>query len=243
MSVRRLVTLLGIAACLSSPVRAAEPAEKSALSGLEIGTRVLYVVLDEESRDGTLKPFADPSKPTSYANRFLGTINELDVDQEYAPIRLYLQYFFTEHFGVGISYDRLEVDTRDELKSDGILTMDGPILYGIARKACACGATPFAELGVGLYSTSYDPDPSWKDAGPFGRRVMDTEDPVAFVIGLGVDYNVTETLSLNLYARAVLNATVDAEAYYSKNPGNPFATGEFPLDYYGFGIGVKYAFR
>lgn len=242
MSIHRISIMCGILAAAST-VWAQEPVEKSALSGLEIGTRILYVTLDEDTRNGTLIPTGDPSRPTAYVNRFLGTINQLDVEQEYAPIRLYLQYFLSEHVGVGVSYDRLEVDTRDESGSDGILKMDGPILYGIARKAFGNGATPFAELGIGIYGTSYDPDPNWQNAGPRGRRVMDTEDPVAFVIGLGVDYNVTETLSLNLYARAVLNATVDAEAYYSKNPGNPFAEGEFPLDYYGFGIGVKYAFR
>jgi hypothetical protein len=73
---------------------------------------------------------------------------------------------------------------------------------------------------------------------------MDTDEPVALALGLGCDVAVSEHVSINVYARALLNATVDAKAYYSKDPTKtPFAEGEFPLDYYGFGIGVKYAFR
>ncbi len=215
----------------------------SAYAQLEIGTRVLYVVLDEDSRNGNLIPGRDPARPTSYTDRFLGTINTLDVEQGYLPIRLYVQYFINTNIGFGISYDRVEVDTRDEFKSDGILTMDGPIVYAVGRLPGE-KYTPFAELGAGIFGASYDPDPAWEDAGPFGRRVMDIDDTVAFVIGLGCDISVSERFSINLYARAVLNATLDAKAYYSKDASRtPFAVGEFPLDNYGIGIGVKYAFR
>ncbi|MCS6772099.1 MAG: hypothetical protein NZ740_08770 [Kiritimatiellae bacterium] len=209
---------------------------------LEVGTRALHIWLAEDTRKGTLNPFADPSRPTSYSGRFIGTISELEVDQNYMPTRIYAQYFFHKHFGVGLSYDEMDIDTRDEDGSDGYINLYGPIVYAIGRMKVEERISPFAELGIGLFSTEFEADESWRRAGPFGRRVMDIDDPLAAVVGLGIDISLSENFSLNVYTRAILNATVDAKAYYSKNADEPFAFGEFPLDSYGIGLGILYAF-
>lgn len=219
-------------------------AQSRATGEWEVGTRMLHIELDEDSRPGTLRPGADPSRQLSYDDRFLGTISHLDVDQQYVPIRFFAQYFLNEHFGAGISYDEVQADLRDDSASDGTLTIRGPILYGVGRLALKNGFTPFAEAGVGFYFSDFDPESSWAAKGKPTEKVMETDDVVAFVLGLGCDYAIAAHWSVHAYARAVLNATVDAKAYFP-NQGNKLVTngeGEFPLDYYGFGIGVKYAF-
>ncbi|HMP76026.1 MAG TPA: outer membrane beta-barrel protein [Kiritimatiellia bacterium] len=215
------------------------------LAGWEIGTRILHIELDEDSRPGTLRPGADPSRQLSYDGRFLGTISELDVDQQYLPVRLFAQYFFNKNFGVGISYDEVEAEARDDFASDGTLSIRGPILYGVGRLATKNGFTPFAEVGAGFYFSDFDPNSAWAAKGTFAEKTMDTDDVIALVLGLGCDYAVAQNCSIHLYARAVLNATVDAKAYFPNQGGKLVQNGEgeFPLDYYGFGIGVKYAFK
>lgn len=219
-----------------------QPENLSLAPGLEIGTRMLHVVLDEDTRRGRVRPGGDPSKPAQRTGTFLGSLSELDVDQDYAPVRLYLQYFFTEYLGVGISYDEIRADTRDALGSDGFVGIDGPLLYLVGRLPTEYYFTPFAELGIGLYRANYDENAVWKQRGDVNERAMEVDDPTAFYIALGVDHEITEQWSFNLYFRSVFNATVDAEAYYPRQRNRVFARGEFPLDYYGFGVGLKYSF-
>lgn len=241
---KRLVILACATAILCSPAAYSQQANSGNpwWSGLEIGVRSLHVWLSEDTRNGVLNPGADPTHPTSYSGRFLGTINKLDVQQEYMPTRVYAQYFFRDNIGVGVLYDETDIDTKDEAGSDGYINLHGAIVYAVARMTVEERITPFAELGLGIYSTDFEPVESWRKAGPRGRRVMDIDDPLAGVIGLGVDIALNQHFAFNVYTRAVFNATVDAKAYYSKDPDEPFARGEFPLNSFGVGIGLKYAF-
>ncbi len=220
----------------------ARPDGTSLAKGLEIGTRILHTTLDEPSRRGRVPPGADPNRPAQREGTFLGSLTDLDVDQEYAPVRLYLQYFFHPNFGAGISYDEIRAETTDALGSDGFVEMSGPLLYVVGRFQTDRGLTPFAELGIGLYNAGYDEDPVWANKGRSNERAMAVEDPTAFYIGLGCDVAINDRWSLNLYTRAVFNATVDTDAVYPRRNNRVFQRGEFPLDYYGLGAGVKYAF-
>ncbi len=208
-----------------------EPADRG-FSRLEIGTRILYAkLLDDTRGTGT----------DTREDNYLGSIDMLDVEQDYAPTRLYAQYFFVDCLGIGVSYDRIEADAGDEGGSDGIVGMDGPILYAVGRYDTGTAFTPFAEVGVALYQSYFDEAKSWADDGEY-RRYMEVDDATALVLAVGCDYNITDALSVNLYARVVTGTAADAAHYNTEDPGDPRQTGEFELDYMGFGVGVKYAF-
>ena len=250
MRSRHLIVLAAGAIALRTATSFAQVVEPSPqtgtrtlVSGLEIGTRILHVVLDEDTRRGRVRPGGDPNKPAQYSGTFLGSLSELDVDRNYAPVRLYLQYFFTEYLGVGISYDEVRADTRDGIGSDGFVEINGPLLYLVGRLPTEYYFTPFAELGIGLYRASYDENPVWKQSGDVNERAMAVDNPTAFYIALGIDHEITDRWSFSVYFRSVFNATVDAEAYYPRQRNKVFARGEFPLDYYGFGVGLKYSFN
>lgn len=226
-----LVTQAGLAA-----------AANAGASRFTIGTRTLYVRLREPTRDGQLQPGGDPLDDKAYEGRFIGTVREQAVQQEWLPLRPYIQWWAFENFGIGVSYDRLEVDARDNGGSDGILTMSGPIVYAAYRSTAYESMEFFLEAGIGIFETTFDQDAAWYHAGPFGHRVMDVDDPTAVILGAGIAWAIAEHWSIDLYARLVRNTAVDAKAYYSKNADEPFAFGEFVLDYYGLGMGVRYNF-
>lgn len=227
------VCFSALGAQAATPVAATAAEESSILSGLEIGTRIIHVELREDEKGvGT----------STRSDNFLGSIDMLDAEQDYAPTRLYAQYFFCDLLGVGISYDKVEADAGDEGGSDGIVGMDGPIVYAVARYHTETSFTPFLELGVAFYNPYFDESESWADDGDY-RRYMEVENTEALVIGLGCDYSFTDNLSMNLYARMVDGATIDAQHFNSESPSRPRQTGDFNLDYFGLGIGIKYAFQ
>lgn len=225
-----------------APSRPAAAAERT-VGRIELGTRLLHVQLQEDKKGGKVVTTDALGRPVEgYKGTFLGSLSILEEEQDYAPTRIYAQYFFNDYIGLGASYDKVEADARDEDGSDGIVGIEGPILYAVARYPDAYPFVPFVEAGIALYHSYFDEDAGWAQTGDVFERRMENEDTTAFVLGLGVDYQITENLSVNLYGRVVEGATVDAEAWYKKDD-NAFRTGEFPLDYYGLGLGVKYAFQ
>ncbi len=221
-------------------VRAEEPV--SVLNGLELGTRILHLNLKADSQGrGT-------SIEGDWGGSYIGSLNYIDEEQDYLPNRLYAQYFLDDVLGVGISYDAVEAKTLERNRGgdpasdgsgDGYVGAQGVILYLVARYANTSAFTPFAEVGAGFYSSYFDENAGWSDGG---RRYMDTEDAVAFVLAAGSDYAFTDNLSANLYIRLVDGLDVDVE---SRQRGIDHAVqpGSFPLDYFGLGLGLKYAFR
>lgn len=234
MTMRMLAAVAAVAVVSSMTVSAEQPAGGgSALKGLEVGTRILHIQLREDSR-GTGTPTRE--------DNFLGSIDRLEEEQNYAPVRAYLQYFVNDYIGAGISYDTVEADARDANASDGILEFSGPILYVVGRLPTEYYWTPFVELGVAFYNASFSEDEEWADTGTFERRYMEVEDSEALVVAVGCDYNFTENLSANVYARLVDGAKADAGHFQTGNTRIPRQVGDFVLDYIGFGAGLKYAF-
>lgn len=227
------LAIIGAASVQAAGTAPVSAPESGVLKGLEIGTRIIHVELREDSR-GTGTSTRD--------DNFLGSIDLLDAEQDYAPTRLYLQYFPLENFGLGISYDKVEADAADESGSDGIVGMDGPVVYLVGRLPTDSGFTPFAEIGVGFYHAYFDEDPAWEDDGDY-YRFMEVESTEALMLAIGCDYSFTDSLSANVYARMVDGATIDAGHYNTKDLSGPRQTGDFNLDYFGFGIGIKYAFQ
>lgn len=224
-----------LAACAGATLAGETPA---ALSGLEIGTRILHIQLQEDSRGAGTDTRRD---------NFLGSLDTLDENQDYVPNRLYIQYFFDEYvlgdyLGFGISYDAVEAKTVDEGGGDGDVGVSGPILYVVGRYPNSSAFVPFAEIGVAFYHAYFEENDWAFDEGDPTHRRMENEDTTALVLALGCDYAITENLSANIYGRIVEGATIDA-ADMNKGDPDPHAEGEFPLDYYGVGIGIKYSFK
>ncbi|MCZ7590709.1 MAG: hypothetical protein M5U15_00550 [Kiritimatiellae bacterium] len=243
------VLVLGVLTAFATGVWAQQPAAekstsswKSSLSGLEIGTRILYTQLkDDQKGDGLNRSF-------------IGTLNYLDEEQDYVPDRIYIQYFFNEYIGLGVSYDHIEAKTLERNSAvieggsgagDGKVGARGAILYAVGRYPTDSAFTPFAEIGVGFYSSYFDEDADWKyDNVKRRERHMNTDNATAFVLGLGCDYQINDNWSVNVYGRLVAGLDIDttADYVYKSKPSETFREGSFPLDYYGFGVGVKYAF-
>ena len=213
----------------------------SGRTGLELGTRSMYVTLQSDKQGrGT-------SIDGDWGGSYLGSLNYIDESQDYSPIRFYAQQFFTEYIGFGVSYDAVEAktlerdrggDPNNDGPGDGYVGAQGPIIYFVGRMPTETIFTPFLELGLALYSTYFDENAEWSRGG---TRYMETEDTTAFVLGAGCDVAISDGFSVNLYARWVAGADVDTD-FMLKGQDDPVSTGSFPLDYIGFGLGVKYAF-
>lgn len=244
---KKLIVLIALAAAVSgtgaqaAAVASSQPATSgSKLKGLEIGTRVLYIQLKEDQRGDGL------------TRSYVGTLNYLDEEQDYVPNRIYVQYFFNEYLGLGVSYDRVEAKTLEHNNIDGQSSIgdgnvgaSGPILYAVGRYPTSTAFTPFAEIGVGFYSSYFDESAEWKyDNAKRRERHMNTDNATAFVLGIGCDYRINANWSVNVYGRLVSGLDLDttADYVYKSKPRETFREGSFPLDYYGLGFGVKYAF-
>lgn len=237
----------GLAVSAAEPIApsGAAPLERGKLGRLELGTRVIHHELREESSGGSRQTTigSDGQLHSEYVGTYIGSLHAIQEEQDYAPIDVYIQAFFNDYIGIGLSYDRFEAQTREiGGGTDGIVGIEGPILYLVGRYPNATRFVPFAEIGVAFYHADFDEDPQWEDGGPRKRRRMENEDTQALVLAAGCDMHLTENLSANLYLRVTEGADVDVEAWYNFDRTGPFATGSFPMDYVGIGVGMKYAF-
>lgn len=197
---------------------------------LEIGTRILAFSLDK-------KKSGDSATRT---NTFLGSIDELEAQQDYAPIYFFLNYNIVPYWGIGISYDTITVKTLDNGGGDGDYKARGPILYTYLRYPNKTRFTPYGEIGLGFYNIGFDALPEWYEGG---RRQFIVDNDIGLVLGAGLDIRVYAGWSLDLYIRHVsLDADTD---YYFQDPdrlGSPQISTSVPLSHIAYGLGVKYSF-
>jgi len=211
-------------------VRLAEPKgfyEKYLSGRLELGTRITKYSLKETKRGEKNR------------GSFIGSINELHEDQDYAPTKVYGQYKATKYLGVGISYDHVRAITKDgplENNTDGNVDAAGPIVYALACYPNKTILTPFAELGCVFYSADFEEDPGWSENG---LRQMKVDDTTGLVLGLGCDVTVYRRFSINAYFRYVEAGEIDAKFYRA---GDLLLTGSFPISHYAYGLGAKFTF-
>lgn len=199
---------------------------------LSIGTRVLWYSL------------TDTEKGEEFDGSFLGSINKTTEDQDLAPVYLYIEYAITPYFGLGISYDQFKVKTLDSGGGDGTFELDGPILYAFGRFENGSAFTPFGEIGMGFYSTSFNALEEWTFSGgsPTVVNRFEVDDTTGFVMAGGLDIEIIEHLSVNIYLRYTW---VDFDVDYFFTPSStttPLRKGTFPGDHFSYGIGLKYTF-
>ena len=192
-----------------------------------VGTRTLLVTL------------LNAKKGRPFDGSFVGSITKLEPNQNLLPLRPYAQITAQPgpiEFGIGISYDALDVSTVDGGGGDGDVEMSGALIYFVASMPTETPFTPFGELGKACYRNRFDPIPSWS-AG--GMRAFHLDNSVAFYLGAGCDVRLADRWSANLYARYV-NVDVDGKYVHRyKAETEPFT---FTLEHLAFGLGVKYSF-
>ena len=111
---------------------------------------------------------------------FLGLINRLDGEDDYAPWNLFVQAFAFEHVGAELGWVKVEaaavVETGGpDQHTDGVVSADGPVLFLVGRARLdelmdlfaepgvwdypwASRVTPYAGVGMAFLSGSFDPE-------------------------------------------------------------------------------------
>ncbi|MBC2604037.1 outer membrane beta-barrel protein [Puniceicoccus vermicola] len=199
---------------------------------LTVGTRMLwYSLTDTESGD-------------EFSGSFIGSLNRTTEDQDPAPVYFYAEYALTPYFGFGLSYDQFKVVTLDSGGGDGTFDLSGPILYGFGRFENGSAFTPFAEVGVAFYSADFNAKDDWtfSDGGNTVINRFDADNSTGFVIAGGVDYQIIEHLSVNLYIRYV-SVDIDVDYYFTPASNTtPSGSAKFPGDHIAYGFGIAYTF-
>jgi len=198
----------------------------------EIGTRM------------TSYSLKDTSRPMD--NRFLGSINELKEDQDYAPYKFFANVWLLKWLGAGISYEKVSamtwtVEPGEESYSDGTFVMDGPIFSALAAWPNRTRFTPFAELGWMAMSGSFEEDPAWANA--HGRlnyqRFEIVEKKGGDVWGFGCAIQLYRQVELDFIFRRLKASVVVDHILLGNIQHNDR---EFPMDSDWYGMGLKYRF-
>jgi len=202
---------------------------------LVVGTRITSYGLKEKER------------PLN--NRYLGSINKIDEDQDYMPTKIFLNYFPVPWGGVGVSYEKIRAVTITDWKagvgaySDGTFEVDGPIFYGILALTNRTRVTPFVELGMMIPSGSFEANSAWANAhgiqGYQNLVVQDVHGGEEWAVGC--DIRIKEGWSCNLiYREITAEMIVDHVLQGSVNEQN--SNRSFDISSRFVGGGISYHF-
>jgi opacity protein-like surface antigen len=212
---------------------------------LEIGTRYTHYTLQDDQQ-GTR---VDGPNGTRFVNSFLGSITEIEADQDNSPDKFFVQYKVCPYAGMGISYDHVRAVTIDVTpqndgtlakNTDGTVDAAGPIFYVLGCFPNRTRVTPYAEIGEVRYGTSFDVDPDWSRGG---LRTMEVQDSSGLVLAAGLDIRIWDGLSAGVYYRQVDAEKVAADAYTAYGAAKISKPGDgFPIRNDAYGLTVKYTF-
>ena len=199
---------------------------------LEIGTRIThFTLLDNKKGDSITR-----------IGTFFGTVNQLKEDQDYLPAKLFVQYRIIPQFGVGLAYDKFGFDTGDWGMgsgiggSDGKAVLSGPLVYLLGRYPNKTRFTPFGELGIALYSATFDADANWASSND--KRVS-LGSTTGYYLAAGCDMQITEQFLIDLYGRYMNVSDVNGEWFLLGNKNGDVV---LTPSYLAIGIGAKFLF-
>lgn len=215
-------------------------AQGFALEKFSIGTRITHYELTTERKDF-----------------FLGHINRLEAVEDYAPTKLYADWWMCRYSGVELTWDRVEAKTHNndpEGISDGNMVAQGPIATVLLRLPNSTRVTPMIGVGWAFMSVSFDELPWWSlgygspadyealgsPSAPRGktREMMPKDNASGLVLTADVDVRLAAHWSVDLYVR---NMDLDAKMGY-RTAGEIKAAKTIPLGNTAMGLGVKYVF-
>ncbi|MEM7396433.1 MAG: outer membrane beta-barrel protein, partial [Verrucomicrobiota bacterium] len=219
--------------------------DDTATWNFEVGTRMTYFSLSDDSSDS-----------------FLGSINKLEGETSYNPFKVFAQVTFKKYFGAELSWDKMEAETRTrDGKSDGTLDMSGPILMLNARYPNRTAFTPYAGIGLAFMSSDFSETHHWRLGYPnvalwraagspttddrtfMGRtREMNVDDDTGVVLYLGCFWNFHPDWSVDVFIRSI-DVTAEAE-FVGFQDGEPvrMIPGKFPMKNTAFGLGIRHHF-
>ncbi len=205
---------------------------------VQIGTRSAHRILTDDDSG---------HKGGGYGSgTFLGTIYGLDAKQNYFPRQLYGRFFINDIFGVEIGYDQYKAKslTRNPPYTDGDLEVSGITLSLIGFYRNTSKFTPYLGLGLGFFSSNFSEIANWRSSyNGLRQRRMITDDVNATIVSLGVLWEFTERWNLDLSAKYIGNADIDAVFKgYTYGILDTVQPGHFPMDSYALQIGVSYTF-
>lgn len=223
---------------------------------LQIGTRMATRILtdsDSGHKGGTYG-----------SGTYLGTIYAIDEIQDYVPYLFFMKYSFSDYISAELGYDSVSGETRatsigySEDKSDGDINLSGPTISIVAKYPNSTKFSPYTSVGVGFFFGDFDESAHWalgyKSESQYeaygspstvlnGRtRVMDVDNGIGLLLGLGCTYAVTEHWLLDLSVQYT-KVDVDATFYgYTYGVLDTEQDGNFPMDNVAFRFGVAYQF-
>lgn len=201
----------------ATPAKPAEAPEAGERDNWLVGTRVMGISLSDKTAD-------------------MGSIKKIEENQDYAPIRLFVQRRIAEApVWVGVSYDQVSAKTLDSGGGDGDVELQGLIPYIQAGWENSSCFRPYVELGFALYQADFKEN-SWSDGG---RRTVKLDDPTGFELAGGVDVALARGWHLDVYLRSMSIDDVKGGYYIDGRKDGP-AT--YTMSYVGYGLGVAHAF-
>jgi opacity protein-like surface antigen len=270
-----LGTADGWGAPAGTPYRLQEqPSTSEWFTHIRIGTRLSHAELDDDKRrpsdrnaDGDISP--DEVLAVSY----MGSITELEVEQLYIPTQFYVQWEVSPYWGIETGWDHLKTDTWTywDGHTDGSFFLSGLHLGVYGRYPNRTRFTPYVEAGITWFSTDFNAEEQWTvmmddetytewmEAGSpaewfDGRQQhLNTDDAFGTVVMAGCEMAITETLSLELFARYI---NVDVYAHWTNtqlvfSDENPDGVRQestdngifrYPLTTTALGLGIQYSF-
>lgn len=207
---------------------------------LELGTRSAWFKLLDDDSDS-----------------FVGSVTHLEAEQGLWPIKLFARWWFNRHWGLELTWDRVEAEAQPADDPDGIFSATGPLLNVIGRYPNQTRWTPYGFFGLGWMMGKFDPYAWWElgydtpadwelyDRNPDTgiRRHMDMSDEFAIVIGGGASYSIQPNLALDLQLRYM---ALDLDDHYYRTSNgrvvNDWGVTTIPLDNIALGLGISYVF-
>lgn len=224
---------------------------------IQIGTRISYTSLTDgdSGHKGGLHG----------SGTHLGTIYGLEEEQNFAPVHFFGRFFFSKYVGVELAYDTVEAETQattrgtGKWKSDGNVTASGPTISIVGQYPNDTKFTPYAQIGVGFYSGSFDESDHWglgyydqyeyAAHGSTGQplngvtRSIEVDSTTGITLGAGCMYSITDNWLLDMsvqYTKLDMDAT--AWSYVNGVRSGAPADGHFPMDNLQLRLGIAYQF-
>ncbi|MCK5850203.1 MAG: hypothetical protein KAH23_04750 [Kiritimatiellae bacterium] len=182
------------------------------------------------------------------------------------PNGLYFNWLIDENLAIELTYTLLQASTwsHGNHHTDGTLQASGPILTVLYRFPNNTGYTPYAGAGLAFFiSTDVTTDNPWHHGFEGGgideynawiesgapewpnngyQRTFSLDNPIGYVINMGIDKSVSDNLQLDLnlrYTDVTFDNTFTLSWY---NDVGRTRYNEFDLSNFALSIGVKHMF-